>query len=328
MQLGTIKSGTDGRPQFGIFNKGRFFSFTELAAEDELPAPKFTDISSYLAGSSVNHSLALQYKRLTERMPATAGLPVTEADFLPVLQHPAMLIDFALTPRHLANSAKTMIRHEFSGAKRLLAAYMMNKRVKKMQSSHDFSYYLGNHFAISGPADTLHWPSYSSYLDIEPELAIITGDTRQPIAGYTILNDVSARDVQMPELSALSLTRSKHFAKSNGLGAFFFVPDGPFDPLSLAVDVRIGNRYHWQGNTSEYSASPDDAVRYLQSVFDLRPGMIIGLGTIPGCCGLDNNQWIEPGDHISITFDSLGTLPQQFPQLPANLEPSRWTSRF
>lgn len=328
MQLGTIKSGTDGRPQFGIYCKGRFFSFTELASEAELPAPKFNDITSYLAASSVNHSLALQYKRLAERMPEFSGLPATDNDFLPILQQPAMLFDFALTPRHLANSAKTMIQHEFSGVKRIVAEFVMRKRVEKMRTARDYSYYLGNHFAVSGPGDTLYWPSYSSYLDIEPELAIITGDTRQPIAGYTILNDVSARDVQMPELNALSLTRSKHFRKSNGLGAFLSIPDGTFDPLQLSVDVRIGHRYHWVGSTSEYSSAPDDAVRYLQSILDLRPGMVVGLGTIPGCCGLDNNQWIEPGDLVSISFDKLGTLHQQFPQLPADLSASRWAKRF
>lgn len=328
MQLGTLKSGTDGRPQFGIYNKSRFFSFTELAAEDELPAPKFTDINSYLANSSVNHSLALQYKRLTERLPDTAGLRVSETDFLPILQQPILLLDFALTPRHLANSAKTMLLHEFSGIKRAIAGLVMNRRVEKMRSSKDFSYYMGNNTAISGPGDTLYWPSYSSYLDIEPELAIITGDTRQPIAGYTIFNDVSARDIQFPELSSLSLMRSKHFAKSNGLGAFLSIPDGPFDPLNLSVDVRVGNRFHWKGSTREYSAKPEDAIRYLQTIFDLRPGMLIGLGTIPGCCGLDHNLWLEPGDLISISFENLGTLQQQFPQLPKGVNTSRWAKRF
>ncbi len=328
MQLGTIKSGSAGIPQFGLISKGRFFSFSELAAQDELPAPKFTDITSYLAGSSVHHSLALQYCRLAERMPETAGLKVKEEDFLPVVTQPSMLLDFALTPKHLANSAQTMLIHEFSGLKRLVAKQVLRKRIQKMSGSKDFSYYIGNHTAISGPGDTLFWPSYTSYLDIEPELAIVTGDTRQPIAGYTILNDVSARDVQMPELSNLSLTRSKHFKKSNGIGPFLTIPNGQLVPQKLAVEVRIGNRFHWKGSTSEYSATPEEVISYLQTIFDIKPGMIIGLGTIPGCCGLDNNQWAEPGDKVSISIEQLGSLNQQFPARPAQIEPSRWEKRF
>lgn len=68
----------------------------------------------------------------------------------------------------------------------------------------------------------MNWPEYSSYLDIEPELAIVCGNDKVPIAGYTILNDVSARDVQMAEMAGgMGPARCKDFDRSKGRGHFW-----------------------------------------------------------------------------------------------------------
>ena len=94
-------------------------------------------------------------------------------------------------------------------------------------------YYKCNHNAVIGDNDTIHWPAYSSYLDIEPELAIVTGNEVMPIAGYTIFNDSSARDVQFWEMVGTGPARSKDFGHSKGLGPFIVTPDEIGDPLAL-----------------------------------------------------------------------------------------------
>jgi 2-keto-4-pentenoate hydratase/2-oxohepta-3-ene-1,7-dioic acid hydratase in catechol pathway len=58
------------------------------------------------------------------------------------------------------------------------------------------SYYKCNMNSIVGDGETIPWPLYTSRLDIEPELAVVYGNAQQPVAGYCIFNDVSARDVQ------------------------------------------------------------------------------------------------------------------------------------
>jgi len=242
------------------------------------------------------------------------------------LPQPAMLIDFALTPQHLLNSALTFVEHEYSGLKKIIARKVVRKKVERMKSNKAYPYYKANHTAIIGNNDTVLWPSYTSYLDIEPELAVIIG-ANEDIAGYTIFNDFSARDIQVPELDTLSLTRSKDFRTGNGFGPFMVTANELQNPLSLSVNVSIGNRFVWKGNTCEYSISPQEMITYLKSFMDLKAGTIIGMGTIPFCCGLDNNLWINPGEEIRITFDSIGTLIQHYPSTLPKLGKSRWAER-
>ncbi len=71
--------------------------------------------------------------------------------------------------------------------------------------------------AIVGDRETIPWPLYTSRLDIEPELAVVYGNPKQPVAGFCIFNDVSARDVQVPEvINGFCLT--KDMAAGNQLG--------------------------------------------------------------------------------------------------------------
>jgi len=130
-------------------------------------------------------------------------------------------------------------------------------------------YYKGNHHAVIGDNDTISWPSYTSYLDIEPELAVVTVTGNMPIAGYTIFNDSSARDVQFPEMIGLGPARSKDFDRSKGLGPFLVTPDEIEDPLGLDVKVTIGRRYEWRGSTKEYSATPEKMLDYLKTILRL-----------------------------------------------------------
>jgi len=188
-------------------------------------------------------------------------------------------------------------------------------------------YYKGNHHAVIGDNDTISWPSYTSYLDIEPELAVVTVTGNMPIAGYTIFNDSSARDVQFPEMIGLGPARSKDFDRSKGLGPFLVTPDEIEDPLGLDVKVTIGRRYEWRGSTKEYSATPEKMLDYLKTIFTPLPGTILGMGTIPGCTGLDNDLWLLPGEKIEITFDKLGILRQNTPLSLDKLEHSRWQDR-
>ncbi|MBG9795177.1 hypothetical protein ABD76_23025 [Paenibacillus dendritiformis] len=254
---------------------------------------------------------------------------------LPPVAKPASLLDFGLSPRHLLNSGKTLLNREFRWPLKPLLRLLLARTYRREQNQSAFRYYKGNHQEISGHGDTLSWPPYTSFLDIEPELGIVIGHTRidstrsKPlIAGYLIFNDVSARDVQYDDFRSLcGPGTSKDFHQSNGLGPFLVTPDEVGDPLSLAVTVRISNRWIWEGSTSEYSAHPQEVVDYIGSIFTPPPGTIVGMGTIPGCCGLDRDQWIRPGDRVSITFDKLGTLTQHVPSELSSLLPSRWGRR-
>lgn len=134
--------------------------------------------------------------------------------------------------------------------------------------------------------------------------------------------------MQWPDFLALTgPTRCKDFDRSKGIGPFLATPDEIGNPLALDVDVRIGERLHWKGSTSEYSVHPAKVMEEILKVFTPLPGTIIGMGTIPDCCAIETEQWLLPSDRIQITFDKLGSLTQLVPDHVKITEPSRWEKR-
>lgn len=324
MKLATFSLNASTSHLLGAVVDNKIYSFSDLIKHSGTETSVVDSMQDYLENLPLSFSIA---QDLLSFINKTEGYDLDTVKLHSPLPQPKALIDFALTPQHLFNSAMTFVEHEYSGLKKVIAKKVVKKKVRKMSEGVNYSYYKGNHNAVIGPEETTHWPSYTSYLDIEPELAIVTGTKDAIIAGYVIFNDFSARDVQVPELDSLSLTRSKDFHKSNGLGPFLVTPDEIENPLALDVQVKIGDRYEWKGSTKEYSVAPDTVIEYLQTIHPLVPGSVIGLGTIPGCCGLDNNLWVKPGEEITITFKGLGTLKQYIPSTISIKEESRWAER-
>jgi len=188
------------------------------------------------------------------------------------------------------------------------------------------SFYKSNMNAIVGDGETVPWPAYTSRLDVEPELAVVYGNEKQPVAGFCIFNDVSARDVQALEfIGGFCLT--KDMAKGNQLGPYLVTPDEVGDPYNLKVTVVVNGHVKYQGSTSEISHKAEDAFAWLGFMAPPKPGSVIGFGTIPDCTGLDHDDFIDPGAEIQITFERLGTLRCRFAEPAGTLLPSRWPVR-
>ena len=165
-----------------------------------------------------------------------------------------------------------------------------------------------------------------SRLDVEPELAVVYGNEKQPVAGFCIFNDISARDVQATEfIGGFCLT--KDMAKGNQLGPCLVTPDDIGDPYNLKVKVVVNGQAKVQGSTSEISHKAEDVFAWLGSSLPLKPGSVMGFGTIPDSSGLDHDDFIDPGAEIQITFEQLGTLRCRFDEPKAKLLPSRWPVR-
>lgn len=336
MRLATYESPRDGGEVFGVVIAQEVFSLAALQRESEVEHPALSTMYTFVSDPATAQPVAQRLvdfcqERVIEgdrSLPPHERVAVDEARFLPPLPTPSGLLDFGLTPKHIYSAGMTFVRREYKGLKRIIARQVVRAKLRRAMKSRIYLYYIGNHNVLVGDGDTVGWPRYTSYLDIEPELAVVTGPPDHAIAGYTILNDLSARDVQMPELEALSLTRSKHFDRGNGMGPFLVTPDEVGDPRKLGVTVRVGDRFEWKGSTSEYSASPEDVIRQLRGTFTPVPGVVMGMGTVPGCCGLDNDLWPLPGEAIEITFDKLGTLRQKMPQRISVDTPSRWGERL
>jgi len=329
MKLLNFQSVAGGAAKFGVVIKGYAVSFETLLHKSGQTRKELSDVYSYLENLPSSEDAARELLKYGEAYISSFSdnekIPLEKAKILSPIAAPRSLIDFGLSPRHLGNSAATLFKHEFGIFGSIIAPVV--KKTLNRAARGKMLYYKCNHNAIIGDNDTIHWPAYSSYLDIEPELAIITGNETVPIAGYTIFNDSSARDVQLWEMIGTGPARSKDFGHSKGLGPFLVTPDEIGDPLALNVKIKIGERFEWKGSTSEYSASPEKALEYLKTVFTPLPGTVIGMGTIPDCTGLDNDLWINPGEKIEITFDKLGILRQNMPEVLGKMEPSRWGNR-
>jgi 2-keto-4-pentenoate hydratase/2-oxohepta-3-ene-1,7-dioic acid hydratase in catechol pathway len=244
----------------------------------------------------------------------------------------AALFDFGLTPRHLKNSAETIMKYEKDNPQTapLLQAFAKAVLAPKPKPAagqpEPLSYYKSNMNAIVGDGETVPWPAYTSRLDIEPELAVVYGNEKQPVAGFCIFNDISARDVQATEfVGGFCLT--KDMAKGNQLGPYLVTPDDVGDPYNLKVTVLVNGQVKYQGSTSEVSHKAEDVFAWLGFIAPLKPGSVMGFGTIPDCTGSDQDDFIDPGAEIQITFERLGTLRCRFAEPTGKLLPSRWPVR-
>jgi 2-keto-4-pentenoate hydratase/2-oxohepta-3-ene-1,7-dioic acid hydratase in catechol pathway len=319
-----LKQGQTGAA-FGFLEAGHVYAFADLIS---IGNGKYSELlassEAYLSSLPASYEAALTIR---EKAVNEGGETVANVKLLAPLGKPAALFDFGLTPRHLIDSARTMFRYEFGSIIGGIASSFVARKIRKKAREDDLAYYKCNHQVISGPYDDIIWPLYASYLDIEPELAFVTGTKDQPLAGYCIFNDISARDVQFPEMIGSGPARSKDFSASNSIGPYLLTADDLPDPLGLKVKAEIGSRLVWTGSTSEYSRGPAEVLDFLSGVFTPSPGTIIGMGTIPGCTGMDNNQWLLPGETVRIRFDTLGELKQKVLPPAGKLLPSRWKRR-
>lgn len=169
--------------------------------------------------------------------------------------------------------------------------------------------------AIVGPGDAIVLPKNSTQPDYEAEFAFVIGkggyripaaDWRRHVYGYTIVNDVSARDIQF---SSTQWSMSKCFPTFCPLGPMIVTADEITDPHQLDISLSIDGERLQHSNTRELVFKIPELVEYLSSITPLLPGDIVSTGTPPGV-GLGRNpkRWLKHGETVTITIDGLGSL--------------------
>lgn len=168
-----------------------------------------------------------------------------------------------------------------------------------------------NHHEGSIPYD----PQISTQIDWEVELAFVIGKTGKNIQreeamayvfGYTILNDISARDIQ---------SRHKQFFLGKSLdgsapiGPWIVTPDEIPDPHTLGLRLRVNGETRQDSNTTHLIFKIPDIIATLSNGMTLEPGDIIATGTPDGVgLGMDPPQYLQPGDIVEAEVDSIGIL--------------------
>jgi fumarylacetoacetate (FAA) hydrolase len=189
------------------------------------------------------------------------------------------------------------------------------------------AFYFSNPVAIIGDGDSVWAPVGSSALDYELELACVIGTTARnlpaddsamaSVAGFTIMNDWSARDLQRAEMAiGLGPSKSKDFATSLGPSIVPFAElrecyiDGRLH-LDMTASVNGKQYSHGHGGTM-YWTWPQ-ILAHASRDTELLPGDVIGSGTVGTGCILELTPdavggWLKPGDVVELTIERLGTL--------------------
>jgi fumarylacetoacetate (FAA) hydrolase len=181
------------------------------------------------------------------------------------------------------------------------------------------AFYFSNPASIRGPGQPVARPAATRMLDFELEIAAVLGADGQ-IAGFTLMNDWSARDVQVREMTVgLGPHKAKDFATS--LGPFIVGPDElayEDGRLRLEARVTVSGTEVTRSDASEQHFGWPEIVAHAARDTRLRPGDVLGSGTLAGGCLLElgpqdfgdgrGERWIEPGDVVALHAEGLGTL--------------------
>ncbi len=166
-----------------------------------------------------------------------------------------------------------------------------------------------------GPDEPILWPSYTEKLDYELEIALCVGKeginipaekANEYVFGYTVFNDILARDIQRKEMALkLGPAKGKSFKNSNIMGPYLVTPD-EIDSANLRMTARINGEVWSEGNTRDMHFTFSQLVAYLSKDDPLYPREFIGSGTVGFGCGMELDRWIKPGDLIELEVEGLG----------------------
>lgn len=201
-------------------------------------------------------------------------------------------------------------------------------------------FYFTNHNAMDGPGELTFMPDHFQKLDFELEVAIVIGkkgrniraaEADEYIAGYMIMNDLSARTLQMEEM-LLNLGPAKGKDFGTVIGPYLLTPDELLPYKVPAPENHTGNQFNLkmkayvngtlvsEGNTSQMDWTFAEIIERASYGVDLYPGDVIGSGTVGTGCFLELNgtgllndknyqpQWLQDGDKITLEIDMLGSL--------------------
>ena len=177
--------------------------------------------------------------------------------------------------------------------------------------------------AIIGPDQGIVCPAFSDRVDWEIELAVVIGSrcryvpvdrAYEVVAGYTIVNDVSARRLN------LGFTRTPRewdpfYDWLHGKWFDSFAPMGPYlvtrdevpKPLGLDFELRVNGEVRQRANTNLMLFKIHDAIHFASRIMTLEPGDLIAMGTAAGT-GSATNTYLQPGDVLEAEIDGLGVL--------------------
>jgi len=314
-----------GKTGVGLIQGADLYSLGEVGAT----FPQ--DMQSLLAGGQTMMDRIRQFSASLEGpesegqqlKAAQARIPLNEVRLLAPVPRPASLRDAYAFRQHVETSRR-------------------NRGLAMIPEFDQFPvFYFSNHRAICGPGDVYCMPDHFDRLDFELEVAIVlnkqgrnipAAEADDYIAGFMIMNDLSARTLQMEEMKLnLGPAKGKDFATA--LGPWLVTPDelaafrvpAPAghtgQAYRLEMCCRVNGKEVSRGSMAEMHWTFAEIIERASYGVDLFPGDVIGSGTVGTGCFLELNgtgmlkdpagyteQWLQPGDQVELEVSGLGIL--------------------
>ena len=278
-----VSFSTNEDKHIGIIRGDKIVSLTALNPEDFPPC-----IKTYIQGGKEIQQRAEQL--LEEHKDVESVFDLSSVKILPPITQPEKIICVGLN--YLDHCAET--------------------GMEPPASPIIFSKYAN---AIIGHNDAIEIPINSNEVDFEAELVVVMGretkcvseeEANDYVFGYTIMNDISARDQQFTDGQ---WSRGKTADTFAPIGPTIVTHDEVGDPHQLAISLELNGETMQDSNTNNLIFKVPQIISYLSQSMTLKPGDLIATGTPPGVgMGRNPKVWLKNGDRMNITIEKIGTL--------------------
>lgn len=258
--------------------------------------------------------------RLDVELARYAGMPDSAA-VLPVC--PASFRDFMMFEKHVIDASRGMARRfmpqvyeEAVAFERANGESFPQFRPNALWYRQPI-YYMSNALTIVPSGVPVCAPAYTTALDFELELGVVLArplrdaspeEAAAAIGALVVINDFSARDVQLAEMqSGFGPQRSKHFASSMSSTAVTG-QDLAVDLDRLTATVTIDGEVVSETGTQAMQYSVGEAIAHCSQGEQLFPGELFATGTLPGGSGMELGLWLAPGQTLRLEVDGVGFI--------------------
>lgn len=299
----------------------------DLRKADELlnvsTDPAFVDMQALIEGGP--NALAKAYQ-LLEKKPDAAIIATDAVRLMAPMPVPIQMRDCVAFEQHIRQAKRA------SAAMRLRGHPDAEAEFAKLEASGTLAvpkvwyerpiYYKQNRFGVIGTGQDMQWPHYAEVLDYEVEFGIFLSKTgkdipveqaRDYIFGYTVFNDVSARDVQAAEaMGMMGPAKGKDFDTGNIIGPCIVTADEITDPYSLKMTGKVNGELWSEGNSSTMYHRFENIIAYISQSETLYAGEFIGSGTVGNGCGFELQRFPQAGDVVEISVEKIGTVRNRY----------------
>lgn len=179
--------------------------------------------------------------------------------------------------------------------------------------------YKVNLCSVVGTEEPIAWPSFTQRFDYEIELAICIGKKGKDIpeekayeyvAGYSVVNDMSARDIEMKEILTMPLgpIKGKDFDTGTVMGPCLTTHDEIKDPHNLKMTAKVNGELWSMANTKDMYWKIPRLISHLSKDQTLYPGCMFLSGTPGEGCGMHFDRWLKPGDTVELEIENIGII--------------------